>query len=182
MECVRLRVKDVDFAGGTIRVRDGKGRKDRVTMLPAAAVETMRRHVSRLRTLFERDRAENVPGVSMPQALAGKYPHAGTRWEWQWLFPAAGLSVDPRSGLKRRHHVTEALIQKVMMRLGAQLRLGKRISPHVLRHSFATHLLESGTDIRTVQDLLGHADVATTMIYTHVMNRPGVGVRSPLDA
>ena len=182
MECVRLRIKDLDFAGGIMRVRDGKGRKDRVTMLPAAAVDTLRRHVARLRNLFEQDQAANVPGVALPEALAGKYPRAGRTWEWQWLFPSAELSVDPRSGMKRRHHVSEALVQKVMMRIGPRLRLGKRISPHVLRHSFATHLLESGTDIRTVQDLLGHADVATTMIYTHVMNRPGVGVRSPLDA
>ena len=181
-EGVRLRIQDVDFDGGTVRVRDGKGRKDRMTVLPEMVRESLREHVERLRGLFAKDRAQNLAGVHLPDALGAKYPHAGVSWEWQWLFPSREVSVDPRTGLTRRHHLTEETLQRFVRVAGKRAKIDKRVSPHVLRHSFATHLLEGGTDIRTVQDLLGHADVATTMIYTHVMNRPGVGVRSPLDS
>ncbi len=181
-EGVRLRIQDVDFDGGTLRVRDGKGKKDRMTVLPQLVREPLREHIERLRELFAKDRAQQLAGVHLPDALGAKYPHAGVSWEWQWLFPSREVSLDPRTELKRRHHLTEETLQRFIREAAKRARIDKRVTPHVLRHSFATHLLESGTDIRTVQDLLGHADVATTMIYTHVMNRLGVGVRSPLDA
>ena len=162
-------------------MRDGKGRKDRITVLPKAMVEPLRRHVARLRDLFAQDQAANVPGVELPQALAGKYPRAGSSWEWQWLFPAVGLSVDPRSGIRRRHHVSESVLQKMMRRLRPRLQLGKRISPHILRHSFATHLLDNGAELPVLQRLLGHDDPRDTMIYIHLSTRTLRAAPNPLD-
>lgn len=182
MECVRLRVKDVDFDQREIVVRDGKGGKDRVTVLPQALAGPLREHLKRVRTLFEADRAAKLPGVCMPDALAKKYPKAGEEWGWQWVFPARGLSTDPRSGIRRRHHTHEQALQRAIKRAARATGIAKPATTHTLRHSFATHLLQNGYDIRTVQELLGHSDVSTTMIYTHVLNRGGRGVVSPLDS
>ncbi|HVU82425.1 MAG TPA: integron integrase [Rhodanobacteraceae bacterium] len=182
MEGVRLRVKDVELERREIIVRDGKGGKDRVTMLPEALVEPLRAQLAHRRKIFEQDFREGRADVWLPGALARKYPHAPREWGWQYLFVADRLSADPRSGAVRRHHLNEQQVQRVVKAAAALVRIAKPVSPHTLRHSFATHLLESGYDIRTVQELLGHADVSTTMIYTHVLNRGGRGVRSPLDA
>ncbi len=184
MELIRLRVQHIDLERGIVTVRGGKGRmggKDRVTVLPERLKAPIASHLLRLRELFEKDRASGVDGVWLPPAVEHKIPKAGQRWEWQWLFPSRELSIDPRSGRRRRHHVLQGAYQNAVRKAAEAAGIAKRVTPHVLRHSFATHLLEAGSDIRTVQDLLGHADVATTMVYTHVMNKPGVSVTSPFD-
>ncbi|WP_040574354.1 integron integrase [Methylohalobius crimeensis] len=181
MECMRLRVKDVDFEMHQITVRDGKGFKDRVTMLPRKLVEPLKAHLAGVKAQHEEDLAAGYGEVYLPYALSRKYPAAGREWGWQYVFPARSLSVDPRSGQTRRHHLDEKAVQRAVKQAVRDLGLTKPATPHTLRHSFATHLLQSGYDIRTVQELLGHKDVSTTMIYTHVLNRGGKGVVSPLD-
>lgn len=181
LEGLRVRVKDIDFARGQVVVRGGKGDKDRVTLLPESLQEPLRAHLHRVRELHERDLAMGGGETWLPNALRLKWPKAAREWGWQWVFPSVALSIDPETGVRRRHHVSDAAVQGAIKRAAKAAGLMKRVSPHVLRHSFATHLLESGTDIRTVQDLLGHKDVSTTQLYTHVMQRPGLGVRSPLD-
>jgi integron integrase len=181
MECVRLRVKDLDFNYRQLIVRDGKGEKDRRTILPQPLTEPLRRHLARIRLQHEEDVRLGFGSVYLPYALERKYPKAATEWMWQYVFPAAKLSVDPCTGERRRHHASEDRLQKVVKRAIQSAGVEKRASCHTFRHSFATHLLEDGYDLRTIQELLGHADISTTMIYTHVLNRGGRGVRSPLE-
>jgi integron integrase len=181
MECARLRVQDIDFGYGQITVRNAKGGKDRAVPLPEKAVEPLREHLLRVRDLHQSDLAQGYGEVYLPDALSRKYPNAAKEWRWQYVFPSGRISADPRSGVLRRHHLHENGLQKAVKQAAEMAGITKRVGTHTLRHSFATHLLQAGYDIRTVQELLGHADVSTTMIYTHVLNRGGHGVRSPLD-
>jgi integron integrase len=180
-ECLKLRVKDVDFDYRQLLVRDGKGAKDRVTMLPEAVIEPLRAHLKRVRALHDADLANGCGDVELPDALSRKYPGAPYEWGWKFVFPSHKVSTDPGTGVLRRHHVYENYVIRGVKEAARAARIAKHVSCHTLRHSFATHLLEAGHDIRTVQELLGHSDVSTTMVYTHVLNKGGRGVRSPLD-
>jgi integron integrase len=181
LEALRLRVKDVDFKMLSVTVRDGKGGKDRVTTLAASLAGPLQERLAKVRLTFDEDRRAGVAGVWLPYALERKYPNAGTEWAWHWVFPSRNLSVDPRAGLRRRHHLDPNTIDKALRVAVRKAGIPKRITSHTFRHSFATHLLQRGTDIRTIQELLGHQDVSTTMIYTHILQQGGQGVKSPLD-
>jgi integron integrase len=180
-EAVRLRVQDIDYAYKQITVRSGKGDKDRVTTFSAALMPLLQNHLEKVKAMHDQDLANGFGAVYLPYALAKKYPNAEREWGWQYVFPARSLSVDPLSGLTRRHHIDQSLLNKAIKTAVGQAGITKRVSAHTFRHSFATHLLQRGTDIRTIQALLGHAELETTMIYTHVLNQGGQGVISPLD-
>lgn len=181
IECLRLRVKDLDFNMKQIDVRNGKGAKDRITMLPDNVIPDLKKHLEYVYALYKNDLSIGIGCVFLPKALAVKYKNADKEWKWQYVFPSDNISVDPRSGIKRRHHIHLSSLNRALKKASDVAELTKQISTHVFRHSFAAHLLEAGYDIRTVQELLGHKDVKTTMIYTHVLNKGGFAVKSPLD-
>lgn len=181
LEALRLRVKDLDFEMKQLTVRDGKGSKDRYTVLPDAVMPALQEHLQMVRIIHNNDLKQGLGSVYLPGALDRKYPAAAREWRWQYVFPAGGLSVDPRSGQVRRHHIDEVMIHRAIKTAVARVGIVKRVSSHTFRHSFATHALQRGADIRTIQELLGHNDVSTTMIYTHVLRQGGSGMKSPLD-
>lgn len=181
LEGLRLRVQDLDFERAELLIREGKGGKDRVTMLPQSLLKPLQEHLKQVKQVHEQDLLKGYGEVWLSESVARKYPNAGREWIWQYVFPSARLSVDPRSGVTRRHHLDEKGLQRAIKQAAVDAGLTKNVTPHTLRHSFATHLLQAGYDIRTVQELLGHKDVQTTMIYTHVLNKGGMGVMSPLD-
>ena len=180
-ECISLRIKDIDFEREAVTVRSGKGDKDRESVLPASLVEDLKRHLKQVRSVYDSDREYDSPGVMLPDALERKYPNAGKEWAWFWIFPSYKNSIDPKTRIVRRHHVHHSNLQKAIKAAGKRAGIPKRVTVHTLRHSFATHMLENGYDIRTIQDLLGHTDLRTTMIYTHVVSKNRHGVKSPLD-
>jgi integron integrase len=181
MEALRLRIQDIDFGMKAITVRAGKGARDRVSTLPASLITPLEEHLRRVKLIHSRDLEKGYGEVYLPHALARKYPHAAKDWRWQYLFPSGNLSTDPRSGVVRRHHLDPSPINKAIAKAVLQAGIKKRVSAHTFRHSFATHLLQRGTDIRTIQALLGHKDISTTIVYTHVLQQGGYGVSSPLD-
>ena len=181
-ECLNLRIKDLDFKSHRVTVRGGKGDKDRQTLLPEKLIGDLNDHIRHVRTLYNKDQKNRVAGVYLPYALERKYPNAGKEWGWQWIFPSEKLSIDPRSKIVRRHHVHSTNLQRAVKNAAKQVGIIKRVTVHTQRHSFATHLLESGYDIRTIQELLGHSNLRTTMIYTHVAGTNFMGVKSPFDS